>query len=76
MLELRLLQRDGGGRVLRLLDRRAGRVVLLVPDEQTNGKGLLVGGPGLIRQLPGEVYNINIDTNNTYYYVHYYCNMQ
>ena len=55
MLQLGLLQRDGGGRVLRPLDRRAGRVVLLVADEQTNGKGLLVCWPGLIRQLQGEI---------------------
>ena len=51
MLQLRLLQRDGGRRVLRLLDGGAGRNVLLVADEQTNGECLLVGWPRLIGQL-------------------------
>ena len=55
MLELGLLQRHGGGRVLRLLDGGAGRVVLLVAHEQTHGEGLLVGRPGLIRQLRAKV---------------------
>ena len=55
MLELGLLQRHGGGRVLRLLDGGAGRVVLLVAHQQTDREGLLVGRPGLIRQLRAKV---------------------
>ena len=51
MLELSLLQSDGGRGMLRLLDAGpAGQVVLFISDLQTHRERLLVGGAGLVRQ--------------------------